>query len=281
MSNFLQELNSNYENFTRSQTVIADYLAENLNDIAFYTLEELAAKIGVSTTTIIRFSRTLGYNGYSEMQKDIQSNIQTKVALPQRLSNQAAQSSNTLLSDSFQNDIQNIQRTLDAQKDEDLQAAIDCISGAPNVYILGMRSSFTISYYIASRLGEIRENVHLIQAVGMAYPEEIVSAKAGDVCIACLFPRYSKLTTTMLSWMKNEGVKSILITSQNYSAVRGYGDIILPCSISTVSYKNSFAGPLCLSNYLIAAITQKNFDESQRVLKKTESILSQGFYLGL
>lgn len=281
MSNFLQELNNNYDRFTRSQTVIADYLTENLNDIAFYTLEELAAKIGVSTTTIIRFSRTLGYNGYSEMQKDIQSNIQTKVALPQRILNQKKLPANTLLDDSFQNDIYNIQRTLDAQNDEDLQKAINYISDAPSVYILGMRSSFTISYYIASRLGEIRENTHLIQSAGMSYPEEIVSAKEGDVCIACLFPRYSKLTTTMLSWLKNEGVKIILITSQNYSAVRGYGDIILPCSISSVSYKNSFAGPLCLSNYLIAAITQKNFSESQRILKKTEAILSQGFYLGL
>lgn len=281
MSNFLQEINSNYDNFTRSQAVIADYLTENLNDIAFYTLEELAAKIGVSTTTIIRFSRTLGYNGYSEMQKDIQSNIQTKVALPQRLLNQKEQPANTLLDDSFQNDIYNIQRTLEAQNDGDLQKAIDYISEAPNVYILGMRSSFTISYYIASRLGEIRENTHLIQSAGMSYPEEIVSAKEGDVCIACLFPRYSKLTTTMLSWLKNEGVKVVLITSQNYSAVRGYGDIILPCSISSISYKNSFAGPLCLSNYLIAAITQKNFSESQRILKKTEAILSQGFYLGL
>lgn len=281
MSNFLQEINSNYDNFTRSQAVIADYLTKNLNDIAFYTLEELAAKIGVSTTTIIRFSRTLGYNGYSEMQKDIQSNIQTKVALPQRILNQKEQPTNTLLDDSFQNDIYNIQRTLEAQNDEELQKAIDYISEAPNVYILGMRSSFTISYYIASRLGEIRENTHLIQSAGMSYPEEIVSAKEGDVCIACLFPRYSKLTTTMLSWLKNEGVKIILITSQNYSAVRGYGDIILPCSISSVSYKNSFAGPLCLSNYLIAAITQKNFSESQRILKKTEAILSQGFYLGL
>lgn len=268
MSNFLQEINSNYDNFTRSQAVIADYLTENLNDIAFYTLEELAAKIGVSTTTIIRFSRTLGYNGYSEMQKDIQSNIQTKVALPQRLLNQKEQPANTLLDDSFQNDIYNIQRTLEAQNDGDLQKAIDYISEAPNVYILGMRSSFTISYYIASRLGEIRENTHLIQSAGMSYPEEIVSAKEGDVCIACLFPRYSKLTTTMLSWLKNEGVKVVLITSQNYSAVRGYGDIILPCSISSISYKNSFAGPLCLSNYLIAAITQKNFSESQRILKK-------------
>ena len=33
--------------------------------------------------------------------------------------------------------------------------------------------------------------------------------------------------------------------------------------------------------YLIAAIAQENYEESQKVLEKTESILNQGFYLGL
>ncbi len=281
MSNFLQDLSVHYNMFTRSQKIIADYLTENLNAIAFCTLEELAEKINVSTTTIIRFSRTLGYSGYSEMQKDIQNNIQTKVGLPERLSSQTFYPDNTLLSASFQNDIHNIQHTLATQKNEDLQAVINLISKAPNVYVLGMRSSFSISYYLASRLSEIRENVHLIQSVGMLYPEEIVSAKEGDVCVAYLFPRYSKLSTTILSWLKNEGVKIILFTSHNHSAVQDYGDIILPCSISSLTYKNSYAAPLSLSNYLITALTQKNFDESQRVLQKTESILNQGFYLGL
>ncbi|GKH32021.1 MurR/RpiR family transcriptional regulator [Muricomes sp. OA1] len=281
MSNFLQALNNNYHDFTRSQKVIADYLSNNLSSIAFCTLEELADRIGVSTTTIIRFSRALGYTGYSEMQKDIQNGFQTKVSLPERLSLHKDYPSNTLLADSFQNDIQNIQSTLEAQNVEDLQKAIDLISTAPTVYVLGMRSSFSISYYTASRLSEIRENIHLIQSVGMLYPEEIVSAKPGDVCVAYLFPRYSKLSTTVLSWLKNEGVTIILFTSQNYSAVKGYGDVILPCSISSLSYKNSYAAPMSLSNYLIAAIAQKNYAESQRVLERTEAILNQGFYLGL
>ena len=111
MSNFLQNLNDNFDTFTRSQKLVADYLSETLNAIAFCTLEELAEKIGVSTTTIIRFSRHLGYNGYTQMQKDIQNSIQTKVSLPERLNSQKFYPGDTLLTESFQNDILNIQRT--------------------------------------------------------------------------------------------------------------------------------------------------------------------------
>ena len=237
MSNFLQKLNAQYDTFTRSHRTVANYLNENLNDVAFCTLEEIADRIGVSTTTIIRFSRALGYSGYSDMQKDIQSSLQTKASLPERLITLEQYPANTLLAESFQNDILNIQHTLEAQNDQELQRVIHAISSAPNVYVLGMRSSFSVAHYMASRLSEIRENIHLIQSVGMLYPEEIVSAKEGD--------------------------------------------IILPCAISSLSYKNSYAAPLSLSNYLIAAIAQENYEESQKVLEKTESILNQGFYLGL
>lgn len=281
MSDFMQKINNCYNTLTRSHKSIADYLTDDLNAVAFCTLEELAEKIGVSTTTVIRFSRALGYSGYTEMQKDIQANIQNKASLPERLIYHKDYPANALLAESFQNDINNIRETLEAQNSDDLRTVISLITGARNVYVLGMRSSFSISYYMASRLSEIRENVRLIQSVGMIYPEEIVSAGADDVCIAYIFPRYSKLTTTILSWMKHEGVKVVLITSRNYSAIRGYGDIILPCAINSLSYKNSYAAPTTLSNYLVCALAQENYEESQRVLAKTESILKEGFYLGL
>ncbi|MBU9725279.1 MurR/RpiR family transcriptional regulator [Diplocloster modestus] len=281
MSGFMNKISENFDMFTHSQKAVANYLMDNLDHVAFCTLEDIAARIGVSTTTVIRFSRVLGYAGFSEMQKDIQSNIKSKVALPERLDNMMVLSDNQLLNESFANDIQNIQKTMAAQNDEDLQKVIRHISDARNVYILGMRSSFSIAHYLASRLGEIKKNVRLVQSIGMIYPEEIVGAEKGDICIAYLFPRYSKIAATIISWLKNMGVEVILVTSLNYSAVSGYGDIILPCAISSISYKNSFAAPLCLTNYLIAALAKNNYEESRETLARTESILSQGYYLGL
>ena len=107
------------------------------------------------------------------------------------------------------------------------------------------------------------------------------SAQKGDVCVAYMFPRYCKTATTILSWFRSCGVKIILITSQNITSVTNYGDIILPCTVSSVYYKNSYAAPLCLTNFLIAALAQASPEESRAMLERTENILSQGFYLGL
>jgi len=281
LDNFVTKLSAFYDSFTPSHAKIADHLMNSLDSCAFDTLEEISEKIGVSTTTVIRFSRALGYAGYSEMQKDIQSNIQNKVALPERLRNTLYTSDNQMLQDSFSNDIQNIQKTLEAQNDENLNKVVEKVTAARQVYVLGMRSSFAVAFYMASRLGEIKKGVRLIDSIGMLYPEEIVDATENDVCIAFMFPRYSKMTATAISWLKNQGVEIILFTSMNPLPVAGYGDIILPCAISSISYKNSYAAPMCLTNYLIAAIAKNNYDESKEVLAKTETILKQGYYLGL
>ncbi len=143
---------------------MANYVQEKYEDVAFETLEKLAAKAGVSTTTVIRFSRALGYS--------------------------------------------------------EIQEAIRLISGAKNIYVLGMRSSFSLAHYMVSRLGEIKKNVHFVQLTGLIYPEEIVSADVGDVCIAYIFPRYSKTGINILAWMRSRGVKIVLITSNNNLPVR-------------------------------------------------------------
>ena len=281
VSDFLNRLSDKFDTFTHSQKRTANYLTDHMTDFAFSTLESLSEKIDVSTTTIIRFARVLGYCGFSEMQKDIQAELKHKESLPGRLEGMPTISDNRLLRESFENDIKNIQRTLENLDDDALRKAIEMISNAEHIYILGMRSSFSVSHYMASQLGEIKKNVHLVQSIGMIYPEEIVGAGEKDVCVAYLFPRYSKVAANIISWLQSHQVKVILITSMNYASVSSYGDIILPCAISSVSYKNSFTAPMCLTNYMIAALAKSNYEEAKEVLSRTESILNQGYYLGV
>jgi DNA-binding MurR/RpiR family transcriptional regulator len=144
-----------------------------------------------------------------------------------------------------------------------------------------MRSSFALAHYMTSRLGQIRPNVRLIQSAGMIYPEELIGCNGQDVCIAFLFPRYSKTAANLILWLRKRGVRIILFTSQNYSAIRTYGDIFLPCSVRGVSFKNSFAAPICLINYISAAIALLDRSRAIETLQQTEEFLNKGYHLGL
>ena len=281
MSDILRHISDKFDSLTGSQRTVAQYVTENAGSIAFQTLDALADKIGVSTTTVIRFARAIGYSGYSEMQQDIQSDIMGKVSLPERYTSAAgAIKPEQMLVDSFQADIDNINQTLSGLDVTLLQQTVDAISGAKRVYSLGMRGAFSLAHIMASRLGQIKENVHLIQAVGDIYPEEINGAGKGDVCIVFMFPRYSKVTASLTMALKRRGVRIILITSPGYEIIRSYGDIILPCVVRGISFKSSFVAPLCLINYLITATSLRD-NLTKDVLSQTETMLNQGYYLGL
>lgn len=281
MSDILTKIAEKFNSFTHSQKAVANYVVENTNTLAFSTLDDFALKIGVSTTTVIRFARTLGYSGYSDMQKNIQNIIKDKVSLPERLTPSMNKGEDQLLKDTFQNDIHEITATLGSLSKADLHRAVELILSAKSIYLLGLRSSFSLSYYMASRLGQIRRNVHLIRSIGMDFPEEIIGAQENDVCIGFMFPRYSKQTANILTWFKQNGIKIILVTSQNWMSVKNYGDIILPCCVNGVSFKNSFVAPMCLINYIAAAVAMDDLPGAMEVLHQTEQILSQGYYLGL
>jgi len=115
--------------------------------------------------------------------------------------------------DTMQNNIADITTTLTNISHEDLSSALDELSNARNVFVIGMRSSFALSHYMTSRLGQIRPNVRLIQSAGMLYPEELVGCNEQDVCIVFIFPRYSKTSVNLILWLRKRGVRIILFTS--------------------------------------------------------------------
>lgn len=276
---FAKKIMENFSKFTYSQKKIANYLMDHIDQISYCSLSKLAKQIEVSTTSVIRFARELGYEGYSDMQSDIKRTAPQTEA--QTSSEQSNCPDNTLLKEAFETDIRNIKETLATLNLQDLDKAVQLISHANHVYVLGMRSSYAAAYYMAGRLGEIRKNVHFIQSSGMMYPEEIIGAREGDVLIAYLFPRYSRVATTITSWIKSQNAKVILITGLNEIPIRQYGDVILPCATSSVSYRNSYAAPLSISNYLAQAVFENIGEEAIENRKKTEELLDQGYYLSL
>lgn len=284
MSDFFQSIRDTYNRLTSTQQQVADYFLKHPDTLPFIRLADLAPKIGVSTTSVIRFARSLGYPGYSEMQQDLQQSILGKATLPERLQvsiQDSVQVQDQLLLRSFQNDIQNIQETLSALSEETLALAVSEIIRARNIYVLGIRGNFSVAHYLGYRLGQIKPGVHLLEGTAMIYPEQVVGIQPDDVCIAFLTPRYSRMTANLVSWMQRRGIKIILFTRIGHTEIHPYGDIILPCQTHGVSYKSSLTALFCVCNYLLAAVALEGHDQAMETLKNTEELLGQGFFLGL
>ena len=66
-------------NLTKTQKMIAKYILDHSADACFMTSTEIALKLNVSESSVIRFSRSLGFSGFMDFQKMLRKEYQDKV----------------------------------------------------------------------------------------------------------------------------------------------------------------------------------------------------------
>ena len=64
-----EEIRQRFDEFSRSQKDVARYIVDHLDEAAFQTAEELARRASTSSSTVVRFSQALGFEGYPELQQ--------------------------------------------------------------------------------------------------------------------------------------------------------------------------------------------------------------------
>jgi DNA-binding MurR/RpiR family transcriptional regulator len=58
-----------FDEFSRSQRDVAQYIVDHLDEAAFQTAEALARRASTSSSTVVRFSQALGFEGFPELQE--------------------------------------------------------------------------------------------------------------------------------------------------------------------------------------------------------------------
>jgi DNA-binding MurR/RpiR family transcriptional regulator len=63
-----EEIRQRFEEFSRSQKDVGQYIVDHLEEAAFHTAEELARRANTSSSTVVRFAQALGFDGFPELQ---------------------------------------------------------------------------------------------------------------------------------------------------------------------------------------------------------------------
>lgn len=67
-----EEIRERFEEFSRSQKDVGQYIVDHLDEAAFHTAEELARRANTSSSTVVRFAQALGFEGFPELQASAQ-----------------------------------------------------------------------------------------------------------------------------------------------------------------------------------------------------------------
>src|SRR6202050_3012196 len=136
-------IRARFDEFSRSQKDVAQYIVDHLDEAAFQTAEELARRANTSSSTVVRFSQALGFEGFPELQAGAREEYRRVNAKAAKEG--AAASSSTPLFSLDQNEFEsalaadhlNVEDTARKVSRRSVEALIEAIVGASKVLVAG------------------------------------------------------------------------------------------------------------------------------------------------
>ncbi len=260
--------------FSKGQKLIANYILEFYDKAAFMTASRMGRTVGVSESTVVRFAVELGYDGYPAMQKALQEMILNKLTSVQRI--EVANDrfgDQDVLGTVLQQDIDKIRATMESLDRQAFDEAIDAIIGAHRIYILGVRSSATIAFFLHYYFNYMFDNVRMVNASSPSEVfEQFARVERDDVVITISYPRYSRSAVQATKFCKESGAKIVAITDSHRSPVAAYADYLLLAKMDMVSLVDSLVAPMSLVNALLVAIGRKREKELAKTFSNLERI---------
>ncbi|HOG62630.1 MAG TPA: MurR/RpiR family transcriptional regulator [Sedimentibacter sp.] len=263
MNDLIRIIKKNFHKFSRGQKLIAQFIIDHYDKAAFMTAAKIAETVDVSESTVVRFASALGYSGYPEMQKALQVLIKNKLTTVQRISlNDDVNDKLKLHKRNLKNEMNNLRYLYDHFDMEALDKATELILEADRVFVLGLRTSSTLSNYLGFYLDVILNNAKVLNNSGVnSLYEEIIRIKEDDLLIIISYPRYSRTTLDAARFVKERNTKIVAITDTEESPAYELADVSLLSKSNIVSFVDSLVVPMAMINQLIINISLREKEE--------------------
>ena len=275
MTDTAKIINELLPQMTKTESKIAGLYLNDPESFALDTLDALACAAKTSTTSIIRFCRRVGFDGFKSFQDAVRADLKYRQSLPDKLLSTVSGGTDSLFIKTLEKTTDCIRESFGGISKDVLTAATDIISTANSVYTFGMRESFALSHYAYTRFLSVRKDVKILKADGERLAETLLGIKKGDACVAFLFHRYTKNALGILKFLKEKGASVILVTAPPFDKISDKASLVIPCYTEIGGIKNSFAAPVCICDYLCSAVAAKLADEALDYMKEAETLFCE------
>ena len=161
LSGYIRE---RFEEFSRSQKDVARYIVDHLEEAAFQTAEELARRADTSSSTVVRFSQALGFEGFPELQDAARDEYKRRTHAPWA-GEQSESALLTLGNSEFETalatDLVNLDETARRVALDDVREAASLIARSERVVLVGVDQMAFFASYLRHLLAllEVRAEV--------------------------------------------------------------------------------------------------------------------------
>ena len=228
------QIRERYDSLSKRLKQVAKYILDNPNSVVFDTVAVIAERAEVPPSTLIRFANVFDFSGFNEMKQIFKESLMESTAdykeraeLFHKMDAEHTQQSspeNILAVFSHANAAALTQLTTNIDS-EQLNNAVKLLDSADNIFIIGLKRSYSIACYLNYALHHLNRRSYIIDGLGGMFEEQLKLIRPGDVVVAISFAPYAKETLNILNSVAKEGVKQIAITDSQLSPLVSFSDI--------------------------------------------------------
>jgi DNA-binding MurR/RpiR family transcriptional regulator len=240
LSGFISE---RFDEFSRSQKDVARYIVDHLDEAAFLTAEELARRASTSSSTVVRFSQALGFDGYPELQ-------QAAIEEYRNATGEGADTGTTQSGSLFDFDHSefeaslgadhaNLEETARSLTREQIEASVTALATSQRVVIVGVDQMAFFASYLRHMLSLLDVRAEIVASTGGESLQRLGRIDEDTLVIALSAGRAHPLLLRAMKLALHRRARTLAISDATLSEVGEHAELTLYYSSNSPSFARS------------------------------------------
>ena len=234
-------IQARFDEFSRSQKDVARYIVDHLDEAAFLTAEELARRASTSSSTVVRFSQALGFEGYPELQQAAIEEYRHTIAAGAGQSGASALFSfdHSELEGSLGADYTNLEETARNLTREQVDGAVAALAEAQRVVIVGVDQMAFFASYLRHLLSLLDIRAEIVASTGGESLKRLGRIDEETLVIVISSGRAHPLLLRAMKLALHRRARTLAISDASLSEVGEHAEQTLYYSSNSPSFTRS------------------------------------------
>ncbi len=274
-----QLLQSSYDDLSPQLRQAARYILAHPEEVALTSMRRMATHAGVKPSTMVRLARAVGFDGFEDLRDPYRRWLRggegAFEARARSLRERGAGGAEELLQEIADADAANLAGTDAPAVRMAVLDAAEALLAARRVFVLGLRSCFSLAHYFHYTCSMVGVETRLIDGHGGTSLDALRGIGDGDVLLAFSFRPYSQDTVRAVEAAAEAGARVIAVTDAAVSPVAHPARHVVVVETASPNFFQSLVGPLAVTEQLLGAVVCRIGEDGLTALKDHERHLTR------
>jgi len=264
-----ERFRDSFDTLSPKQQSLVQFIIQNPSFSSYATARELAERVGVDASTVVRLAQVLGFKGFAHFRHSLRHFYQDEMADSNRAEGRGKATHTSPFARQIISDLNNLKEALEILDEDDLWWLARQMVSARNVLVVSSGSYAALAMVLSHHCqaigypvrAELRGGPHVAPAVGTLGP--------GDLALGIDLWRASRDHVLALRWAKKNGATTAAITDTVFSPIVKVADRVVIIPSEGNLFFQSLTPGMSVIHGLVTAIWELDPERAARKLAET------------